>query len=135
MKQQRFVGIGVVSDRFTLCVLQNDRTDGISIDGKFKSQGSVPLFYTEEGWTNDQPLRVYLARRDLVNDWVQAYPDTSLPRIKALDMVAIFENLILGRSDLPTSDLVFEPTSDALKAVKELKSRGLAPYNPDKMII
>lgn len=105
-------------------------------NAKFKDQGKVPLFYVDDSG-DDQPRKVYLARRDLINDWMAQHPAGSgTPPVKALDLVALFENLILGRSgNVPTLDLVFQPTKQALEAAKELNSRGLAPYSPNKMII
>jgi len=121
---------------------KDDRADGMAIDGRFKDQGKVPLFYIDN--RNDyeqQPLNVYLSRKDLVADWNRQNPGQPLPTVRTVDLVGIFENTLRGRSDsssyLPTTNLNFVPSQESVEAARELKARGggLAPYNPNRMII
>lgn len=106
------------------------------MDSRFKDQGRVPLFYVDER-DGDDPLRLFFTRKDLLQSWNQKHPGIPLPKVKALDLVAIFENTVRGRADeyLPTGNLEFVPPQDALDVAKELKTRGLAPYSSTKMIM
>lgn len=71
-----------------------------------------------------------------MSEWNQQNPGMPLPSVKAIDLVGIFENTLRGRdSYMPSKNLSFVPTEEALKVAKEMKSRGLAPYNPNRMII
>lgn len=126
---------------------QDERQDGIAMDSRFKDQGRVPLFYVDDksGRADSSSVddgsgavSVYFARKDLVSAWNRQHPGEPLPTIKAIDLVGIFEAILRGRATtgyLPTTDLVFVPNEEAVSVAKEMKARGLAPYNPGKMII
>ena len=120
---------------------KDDREDGRVIDDRFKDQGKVPLFYIDaikdpSRSSDDDFINVYFARRDLVADWNRRSPGQPLPTVKVIDLVGIFENILRGRTNyLPTTKLNFVPTEESMSTAKEMKSRGLAPYNPSRMII
>jgi len=118
---------------------KDDRIDGMAIDRRFKDQGKVPLFYidnsSDKSSSEDEPLNVYFARKDLVAAWNRRNPGQPLPPVKAFDLVEIFEYTLRGRDYLPTTNLNFVPIEESVEAAKEMKSRGLAPYNPNRMII
>lgn len=112
----------------------------MAIDGRFKDQGKVPLFYIDSNSDKSEPVKervnVYFARKDLVADWNRQHPGQPLPTVKAIDLVGIFENTLRGRKDyLPTTNLNFVPTEESLQVAEEMVSRGLTPYNPSRMII
>ena len=113
----------------------------MAIDGRFKDQGKVPLFYADTGMdamtkSNDDSVDVFFTRKDLLADWKRRNPGQPLPPVKVIDLIGIFENILRGRMDyLPTTNLNFVPIDESVEAAKEMKSRGLAPYNPGRMII
>ena len=111
----------------------------MAIDGRFKDQGKVPLFFVDNSDrrnNDDTPVNVYFARKDLVADWNRAHAGQALPPILALDLVGIFENTLRGRRDyLPSTNLNFVPMEESVRVAREMKGRGLTPYNPGRMII
>lgn len=113
----------------------------MAIDGRFKDQGKVPLFYVDTskdgmGKSNDEVVDVFFTRKDLLADWKRRNLGQSLPPVKAIDLMGIFENILRGRMEyLPTTNLNFVPIEESLEAATEMKFRGLAPYNPGRMII
>lgn len=111
----------------------------MAIDARFKDQGKVPLFYIDNRGSsgdNDEPVNLYFARKDLVADWNREHAGQALPPILALDLVGIFENTLRGRLDyLPSTNLNFVPMEESVGVAREMKGRGLAPYNPGRMII
>lgn len=79
-----------------------------------------------------------MARQDLVAAWNRQHPGGEpLPPVQVIDLVGVFENMLRGRANnyLPSTNLVFVPNEETLLVARELKSKGLAPYNPDRMII
>ena len=120
---------------------KDDRTDGMAIDGRFKDQGKVPLFYVDGtkdgmGMSKDNAVDVFFTRKDLLAEWNRRNLGQPLPPVKVIDLMGIFENILRGRMDyLPTTNLNFVPIEESMEAAKEMKSRGLAPYNPGQMII
>jgi hypothetical protein len=119
-----------------------ERLDGMAIDqSRFQEQGRVPLFYVENTSPPDE-IVFYFQRNDLISDWTKRHPQSQSPVVKAIDLVGIFESLLLGRnvdgkvSTLPLSaKFVFVPNAGDVAIAKEMKSRGLAPYNPNAMIL
>lgn len=98
----------------------------------------MPLFYLENDADDDDDavVSLYFARKDLVAAWNRRHPGAALPPVKAVDLVGIFENVMRDRPGyLPSTNLVFVPTEEALSAAQELKSRGLAKYNPNRMVV
>ena len=120
----------------------------MAIDSKFRDQSKVPLFYVKElqqqqddSNKNDNgaavALPLFFSRKDLFNSWSQQHPGVPLPTVQAVDLTGIFESILRGRTDyLPTTNLVFVPSQEAVQVAKEMKARGqLPPYNPNRMII
>jgi hypothetical protein len=117
--------------------MKDDRVDGMAIDKqKFTEQGRVPLFYVDGDERGDEPLKVYLSRKDLVAEWKGQHPGAPFPTVRAVDLVGIFDAIVRDRSSvLPTANFEFVPNSETVEVAKELKNRGLAPYDPNRMII
>ena len=78
----------------------DDREDAIQMDGRFKDQAKVPLFYFA---TSESPTRLFFKKEDLVQDWKAAQPDAkTTPPIKVMDLISIFEYVLRGRAaELP----------------------------------
>jgi hypothetical protein len=95
------------------------------------------LFYVDSKDDNNDVVSVYFDRKDLMAAWARQRAGEPLPTVKAIDLVGIFENILRGRSSnyLPSTNLVFVPNDEAVSVAKEMKTRGLAPYNPGRMII
>ena len=135
----------------------DERFDGIAIDkDRFQDQGRVPLFYVMDENTNMDKTVFYLNRKDLIRDWIQQQGvNTTLPKVGAIDLVGIFESLLLGRNVegkiggntnllLPTSiddttqpiPIEFVGNLENIGVAKALKKNGpLTPYNPNQMIL
>jgi hypothetical protein len=137
----------------------DDRLDGIAIDkSRFQDQGRVPLFYVandDSSKDNNIDAKVfYFNRQDLVAEWIENErqqerstgkndKQSQLPAIKAIDLVGIFESLLLGRNVkgkvsnllLSSSKFRFVPNLENVAIAQEMKARGLSPYNPNKMIL
>jgi hypothetical protein len=125
---------------------KDDRQDGMAIDGRFKDSGKVPLFYSTELVTEEpMELPVFFRRKDFVNEWNRLHPGEPLPSVRVIDLLSIFEAILRSRNDaIPSMSindsgdpipLRFVPSPDEILVFQELKSRGLAPYNPSRMII
>jgi hypothetical protein len=146
----------------------DERFDGIAIDkDRFQDQGRVPVFYVVDAVDDDNRTErtvFYFNRNDLIRDWTQQHaPNTTLPTIGAIDLVGIFESLLLGRNvvgkvgsstttffsisttSTTTAAATTTPTlqsfefvgnSKSIITAKELKMKGsLTPYNPNQMIL
>lgn len=121
-----------------------ERLDGMAIDKtRFQEQGRVPLFYVESiSQVKPDEIVLYFQRKDLLSDWIKSQSQPQSPVVKAIDLVGIFESLLLGRnvegkvaSMLLSSKLAFMPNTVDVAIAEEMKARGLAPYNPNKMIL
>jgi hypothetical protein len=141
----------------------DERFDGMAIDkDRFQDQGRVPLFFVlndnQDDDNNKEKMEYYFNRKDLIRDWTkqQEAPNTTLPNIGAIDLVGIFESLLLGRNVqgkigsgagtllFPTSTSTsngliqteFIGNSESIATAKALKANGpLTPYNPNQMIL
>ncbi|KAL7566556.1 hypothetical protein ACA910_000626 [Epithemia clementina (nom. ined.)] len=139
------------------------RDAAVKIDGSFKEQTKVPLFYfdttTTTTMTTDEEAatRLYFNPTDLFRDWNERNnggKNMVPPRIQAVDLVTLFEYVVRGREDeveilqkslnnnnnnnnnKGKSNIVFVPDSESLEVAEELKRKqGLAPYKTDRMII
>jgi len=122
-----------------------DRESAMKIDRQFyKDVSKTPLFYFDNKLPErQQPAKLYFNPDDLVADWeIQYGKDVIPPRVQAIDLITLFQYVIRGRSnDLPNAiknnsgGVVFVANEVSISKAKELKSQGLAPYKPDKMII
>jgi len=113
----------------------DDREDALKLDKKFTDQGKVPLFYYQELELQDGTTPVYFKKKDLLSEWRKQYPEVAPPRLKLLDLVDAFQYVLRGRGDELPKNIVFIPSQDTVDVSNELKSRGLAPYKVDRMIV
>ncbi len=135
----------------------DERFDGIAIDkDRFQDQGRVPLFYVMDENASLEKTVFYLNRKDLIRDWTQQQGvNTTFPKVGAIDLLGIFESLLLGRNVegkiggntnllLPTSaddttqpiPIEFVGNLENIAVAKALKKNGpLTPYNPNQMIL
>lgn len=103
--------------------------------GRFDEQGSVPVFYAEEGLeADDGSIPAYFSTATLVADWNRIYGEQKpLPNIKVVDLLDIFQGSMRGSAKLNPS---FVPTEESIEVVKELQSRSLnVPYKADRMVM
>ena len=103
--------------------------------GKFDEQGSVPVFYAEEGLeADDGTLPAYFSTATLVDDWNRIYGGQKpLPTIKVVDLLDVFQSAMRGSAKLNPS---FVPTEESIEVVKELQARKLnVPYKADQMVM
>lgn len=103
--------------------------------GRFDEQGSVPVFYAEEGLeAEDGTTPAYFSTATLVADWNRIYGGQKpLPTIKVVDLLDIFQGAMRGSAKLNPS---FVPTEESIEVVKELQSRSLnVPYKADRMVM
>lgn len=103
--------------------------------GRFDEQGSVPVFYAEEGMeAADGSLPTYFSPATLAADWDRIYGGKKpLPNIQVVDLLDLFQGAMRGSSKLnPT----FVPTEESIDVVKELQARSLnVPYKADRMVM
>lgn len=110
-----------------------DRNAGVQFDSKFKEQSKVPLFYLDRP-SKSGTTALFFSKYDLVVTWNQQHPGEDLPKIKVLELNALFENILRNKGN--PDNIIFVANQESLKAAEELKSRGkLAPYNPDRMVV
>ena len=103
--------------------------------GRFDEQGSVPVFYAEEGLeADDGTTPAYLSTATLVADWNRIYGEQKpLPTIKVVDLLDVFQSAMRGSAKLNPS---FVPTEESIEVVKELQARKLnVPYKADQMVM
>ena len=133
----------------------DERFDGIAVDkDRFQDQGRVPLFYILNSNNVDDgdgtKTVLYLNRKDLIRDWTKQHVgDTTVPSVGAIDLVGIFESLLLGRNvassgsnlflsstTTPPVQVEFVGNLENMAMAQALKKDGnLAPYNPNQMIL
>ena len=118
-----------------------ERQAAIPLDAKFKEQASVPLFYLDNPSKDDSTVRLYLNPNDLLKDWDSQNPGVVPPRIEVVDLVTLFQFVVRKRATEvavlknPLAKVVFVPDSQSVQVAAELKQKGLAPYDPNRMII
>jgi len=117
----------------------DEREAAIRIDGKFKDQKKVPLFYLESFRTEDGATPLYFNPIDLLNAWnaKNGGAGTIPPRIQVLDMISMFQYVLRERAaDLPIRGKVtFVPTSETMEMAREVKNKGQTPYSTSRMIV
>ena len=147
----------------------DERFDGLAIDKeRFQDQGRVPLFYVLNDHNDNNNINneastktvFYLNRKDLIRDWTTqqqspaaASNTTTLPKVGAIDLIGIFESLLLGRAVpgkigsstghlFPTTTTTTTPQvefigkTESIAMAKALKTNGpFTPYNPNQMIL
>lgn len=117
-----------------------EREAGVQLDALFKPLGKVPLFFFEPLKLADSSTPLFFNPMDLLDEWNRQYGSERKPppRPKVVDLVTLFQYAIRGRGDeIPVlrNKVTFVPHPPAVETFRELKSRGLAPYMPSRMII
>jgi len=121
-----------------------EREDAIKMESTFKTQGKVPLFYSNALQVTDQSsgvitLPMYFSKDDLLQEWIKRNPEKPLPSSGVLELSTLFQYVLRKRAnELPigvNKKLLFVPSAEAVEAATELKSKGLAPYKLDRMIV
>jgi hypothetical protein len=114
----------------------DEREVAIHLDRKFSDQGKVPLFYFEDLQLPGGSTPLFFNKNDLSAEWNRKNEGKKPPKAKVLDLLTIFQYVLRGRAgELPIRSVVFVPSPEAVEVWDELKSRGLAPYKVDRMVI
>jgi len=118
--------------------------DKIDPSGRYKQQGSVPLFYAAG---LDIPLSgqeeiqrpLYFHRSDLLRDWAARNPGMPPPTIQVIDLVNAFRVVLKTGTETGADALrnaVFIPDDNTLAAAKELRARDISPgYKMGQMLM
>ena len=119
----------------------DERDAALKLDDKYKKDGSkVPLFYFDNYKLDNGSTPLYFNPQALVDDWKarqQSDSDQIPPRIRVIDLVALTQYVLKGRSnELPfRGNLVFVPTKETMEMAKKIREDGAVPYQMDRMII
>jgi hypothetical protein len=116
----------------------DEREAAVRLDRKLADQGKVPVFYLEDLKSADGSIPFYFNENELLAEWnTQKGEGTTPPKPKALDLMAVFQYVLRGRTEeLPIlhNKIVFVPSKEAVEISNELKTRGLVPYKADRMV-
>jgi hypothetical protein len=117
----------------------DNREDAIGLDRKLADDGKVPVFYLEDLKSADGSIPFFFNKNELLAEWnTQKGEGTTPPKPKALDLMALFQNVLRGQIDeLPIlhNKIVFVPSQEEVEISNDLKKRGLVPYKADRIVV
>jgi hypothetical protein len=129
-----------VNARTTLDIVPgvDEQDAAVRIDRNLGDKGKTPVFYSEELKSTDGSIMFYFNREELLTEWkAQKGEGTTPPKLKALDLMVVFQYVLRKRIDeLPIlhNKILFVATKEQVEISKELKARKMVPYKADRMV-